>query len=442
MARSDLEKVKVNYRTHTKGQPHWLSIFYRNPDILPANELLLVWGSRMDRGIDVARGPWVGLATAWATLFVVGTDLFVVSPLLPLIAADYSVTPQLAGLAVTTFAISYMVSAPLLGHVADRVGRRRVLICCLATFAAANLLTAVASNLPALLAARVLAGSMAAGVSPVLYALVGEAAPSGRRGTWLSIAVSGLLISLSLGTPIGALAGARFGWAPVFAALAAASAVLVWVNYRIWPQGYHFDAPARPIRLDAAALAHRLSPTVLWAAALYGMYTYLGAGLAAAGASPEKIAAIILLYGCGAIAGNLAGGRLADQLGPRITMGMGLAGISVCFVALLPILETAVAAALGFAVASAAAQLFFPAQQASLTDEFPTRRATALAWNNSALFLGISLGTLIGGEAIAFGGFRADLIVCAVIALAGLAMNWTLSPRTARQRVAYGESKI
>jgi len=206
--------------------------------------------------IDVMRDRWVGLAVAWATLFVVGTDLFVVSPLLPLIAADYGVSPTVAGLAVTAFALSYMVSAPLLGHVADRLGSRKVLICCLATFAVANLLTAWASNVPALLAARMLAGSMAAGVSPLLYALVGEAAPAGRRGTWLSIAVSGLLISLSLGTPIGALAGAWFGWSTIFVVLAGASIVLVWVNYRVWPRGSEVGVRARPAPLDAMLLAH------------------------------------------------------------------------------------------------------------------------------------------------------------------------------------------
>jgi predicted MFS family arabinose efflux permease len=387
----------------------------------------------MDRG-DIIPGGWVGLAVAWATLFVVGTDLFVISPLLPLIAADYGVSPTVAGLAVTAFALSYRVSAPLLGHVADRLGPRKVLICCLATFAVANLLTACSGTVPALLAARVLAGSMAAGVSPLLYALVGEAAPSGRRGTWLSIAVSGLLISLLLGTPIGALAGAWFGWSPVFVTLAGASVVLVWVNYRVWPPRSGVDVRARSAPLDAMLLAHRLSPTVLWAAALYGMYTYLGIGLAASGMSPEMIAKIIVLYGCGGIVGNLAGGRLADRVGARITMGMSLAGISVGFVALLPILETGAAVALGFAVASASAQLFFPAQQASLSEEFPTRRATALAWNNSALFLGISLGSLIGGAAVAVGGFRADLIVCAAVALLGWAVSWTVPLAAARYR--------
>jgi len=43
------------------------------------------------------------LATGWFTMFVIGTDLFVVSPLLPLIAADYQIAPALAGLGVAIF---------------------------------------------------------------------------------------------------------------------------------------------------------------------------------------------------------------------------------------------------------------------------------------------------------------------------------------------------
>src|SRR5580704_11861173 len=174
--------------------------------------------------------PLAGLVTGWLTMFVIGTDLFVVSPLLPMIAADYRVSPAVAGLSVTVFALTYMVSAPLFGHLADRIGRRPVLICCLAAFAIANLLTAAAASLFWLLAARLLAGAAAAGVSPSVYALVGSAAPPDRRATWMAIVVSGLLVSLALGAPIGALAGAWIGWGPVFAVLAALSLCLVWPN--------------------------------------------------------------------------------------------------------------------------------------------------------------------------------------------------------------------
>ena len=76
-----------------------------------------------------------------------------------------------------------------------------------------------------------------------------------------------------------------------------------------------------------------------------------------------------------------------------------------------------------FGLASLSAQLFFPAQQLSLANQFPNSRAAILAWNNSALFLGISLGSLVGGQAIALGGFETDLIIAAAIAIVGWIAN-------------------
>ena len=63
-----------------------------------------------------------------------------------------------------------------------------------------------------LLMSRAAAGIAAAGVTPLLYAAVGETAPAARRATWMAIAVSGLLLSLSVGAPAGALIAASCGW--------------------------------------------------------------------------------------------------------------------------------------------------------------------------------------------------------------------------------------
>jgi MFS transporter, DHA1 family, purine base/nucleoside efflux pump len=62
------------------------------------------------------------LAVAWLTMFLVGTELFVISPLLPTLAADYHTSPAIAGLSVTMFALTYMVTAPLFGRLADVIG--------------------------------------------------------------------------------------------------------------------------------------------------------------------------------------------------------------------------------------------------------------------------------------------------------------------------------
>src|ERR1700720_4226991 len=175
------------------------------------------------------------LAVAWLTMFLVGTDLFVFSPLLPVLATDYHIALSLAGLSVTMFSLAYMVSAPLFGYFSDRIGCRRVLIGSLLAFALANILTAGAASLPWLLAVRLFAGAAAAGVSPSIYALVSGAAPPERRATRLGLVLSGLLVSLAFGASTGALAGACLGWASVFVVLATLSLLLVWLNSRVWP---------------------------------------------------------------------------------------------------------------------------------------------------------------------------------------------------------------
>jgi predicted MFS family arabinose efflux permease len=369
-------------------------------------------------------------------MFVIGSDLFVISPLLPLISADYAVPPALAGLSVTVFAVTYMLSAPALGHLADRVGRGRILTWCLCIFAAANLLTAISGSFALLLAARIVAGAAAAGVSPSVYALAGSSAPPERRATRLAIVVSGLLMSLSFGTPIGLLTAASLGWSIVFVALAALGLALAWANNRVW-----HDPPAAKsraalaYRLTATGLAARLAPTVLWSTALYAVYTYLAEGLTASGYTPEKIAQVILFYGCGAIAGSLLGGRIADRLGTKLTISISLSGLSSCLFLLLVALHLGVIVDCAFGLVSLSAQLFFPAQQLRLANQFPNSRAAILAWNNSALFLGISLGSLIGGQAVALGGFQTDLIIAAAIAIIGWVTNQDGRRRHAEVRI-------
>jgi predicted MFS family arabinose efflux permease len=202
------------------------------------------------------------------------------------------------------------------------------------------------------------------------------------------------------------------------------------LNYWVWPRGRsHAGAEVPQLdRLAVASLTRRLVPVIVWGTGLYGVYTYLGAGLVAFGFSKSQIARAVVVYGCGAIAGTLIGGRLADRLGAKYTAGVSLAGLSICFCLLLVALRTGVFVDLVVGLSAAVAQLFFPAQQSGLAKDFPGRRGAVLAWNNSALFLGISLGSLIGGEAVAIGSFDMALIVCAAIALTGCIINWIVVP--------------
>lgn len=97
------------------------------------------------------------LFTGWLTLFIIGTDLFVISPLLPFIAKEYELTPSSAGWMVTVFSLMYAISAPLFGWLSDRKGRRFFIVLGLLLFCLANLLTAVSPSFTILLISRILA---------------------------------------------------------------------------------------------------------------------------------------------------------------------------------------------------------------------------------------------------------------------------------------------
>lgn len=372
------------------------------------------------------------LLCGWMTLFVVGIDLFVVSPLLPDIAREFALPAASAGLSVTVFAMTYLGSAPLFGLLADRIGRRRVLIGCLAGFVVANFLSGLTSGFGGLLAARIAAGATASGISPLIYAGVGEAAAPARRATWMSIAVSGLLLALSVGAPIGTIIASALGWRTPFIVLAALSLLLMVANRAVWPAdsaASSLTAGALPA-LQPAEMARRLLPTVLWATALYGVYTYLGVWLNSVGLSASQVAWAIGFYGVGALGGTLLGGRAADRFGSRRTMLASLAGLAwgLAFLGSGSDAEWIIDGLL--LVTSVSAQLFFPAQQAALVAQFTQRRALLLALNNSALFLGITLGSLLGGEAMTRSGFRGDAFLCTCIAFIAVVFVATTGRRS------------
>ncbi|MFP3728266.1 MFS transporter [Priestia filamentosa] len=55
------------------------------------------------------------LIVGWITVFLIGTDLFIISPLLPFISTEYNTSNTQTGWMVTIFALSYAAFAPLFG---------------------------------------------------------------------------------------------------------------------------------------------------------------------------------------------------------------------------------------------------------------------------------------------------------------------------------------
>ena len=170
----------------------------------------------------------------------------------PGIARAFGLTVPQALQTGTLFFLGMMLGAWGFGRLADRVGRRTVLLVTVLLDATFGLLSAMAPSFGALLALRFLTGLAVGGTLPVDYAMMAEFLPSGRRGRWLvgleAFWALGTL-ALSLASWIASLYAGPDAWRWIF--VATALPALVGIGLRLWvPESPYYLA--RTGRVDEA----------------------------------------------------------------------------------------------------------------------------------------------------------------------------------------------
>ena len=190
------------------------------------------------------------------------------------IAASFGLTVPQALQTGTLFFLGMLIGASVFGRLADRFGRRNVLIWTVAVDALLGLLSAFAPSFGVLLAFRFLTGIAVGGTLPVDYAMMAEFLPAKNRGRWL-VALEGFwavgTVAVALVAWWAASAGAAEAWRWMFAATAAPAFVGFFLRMRL-PESPHYllnagrPAEARAVldRLFAANGRRRWGRTWRW----------------------------------------------------------------------------------------------------------------------------------------------------------------------------------
>src|SRR5580658_9338549 len=131
--------------------------------------------------VNRSRRPWVLLGVSFVLVMIDGYDLFIVSFVAPLIARDLHLNFASIGTVFAACLAGSMVGGLLLGHIADRAGRRPALLVSLATAGVATLLCSQASSLGTFAALRFLTGLALGGLLAATGPLVAEHFPPQRR---------------------------------------------------------------------------------------------------------------------------------------------------------------------------------------------------------------------------------------------------------------------
>ncbi|WDS37764.1 MFS transporter [Pseudoxanthomonas sp.] len=341
--------------------------------------------------------------------FAVGGMSYGVVGALPGLAEAWRISPGRAALLMAGFSISFAVGAPALQMLLGHLRRRTLLLGGLWIMTAATLAAACVRDFHWLLATRVVAGLAAGAVSPVANAIGAGLAPEARRGKALAVVFAGVTLASVAAAPLAAVLAHALGWRAVLVALAAmsaGSATWIWRSVQDHARGTR-PRPADLLGLlRRPALATGLAVMVLQTAAFFTTYTLILPLLAerfGVGAAHGGLA--LLVFGLTGVAGNLLAQRVslrhsADAL---LRLVMAVAAPVFVAIALLAALHgedgLRQGALLVLLVAWALAQdLFYPSQLRRVVSLEPLHTGMAIALNSSCIFLGIALGSGLGGR--------------------------------------------
>ncbi|MCE1180324.1 MAG: MFS transporter [Micrococcales bacterium] len=188
---------------------------------------------------------------------------------------------------VSGFLLGYIAVLPLIGRLSDLVSRQRILLGCLTVFVLGSAVTALAAELPVLIAGRVVQGVGGGGLVPATLALVADLWPRGRRGTPLGIVGAVQELGSVLGPVIGAAILAVADWRAIFWLNAIAGLVLA-----VGIVAVGGERPHRPYAatLALAALTLVVGGLALWAPERLVTDVTLGAPYVPFGESDSRLA--------------------------------------------------------------------------------------------------------------------------------------------------------
>ena len=371
-----------------------------------------------------------------AGAFAVGTSAYVVSGVLPDVSSELHVSLTAAGQLATAFSLSYAVGAPILSTLTGRWERRTLLIAALVLAALGNLIAAVATDYPVLIVGRVVAAFGAAVYTPAATLFATGLLPPEERGRAVAIVFGGLTFALVLGVPAGSLLGPTLGYKGVFALITVVAVLVAIVERAALPR---VDAPpVVSLRERFAGVTDRrvqivLAMSVLGVLGAFSVYIYIVPLLKhSAGLTGSVTGILLLVYGVGAVVGNLVGGRATDRFGSLRTLLVLLTGLTAVVGTLDLTMTTEVGAAAALFIWGMFTWAFNPPIQNLLLE---LGGGLLISLNASAIYLGAGLSAVVGGLIIQAFGVSYLPLLSAVLSLAVLGLLFALWRDSALQRV-------
>ena len=180
------------------------------------------------------------IALSTAVVFVEGLNIQAAGYIAPALEQSLKLTRPDLTVFFTAGTVGLMLGALLVAPLADRIGRRPVLVGCVLLFGVAGLLTAASRSISPLEVFRFLTGFGIGGAMPNAIALTAEYSPEHRRSAMVAVMMTGFILGSIAAGLIGAWLVPGYGWQSVFVVGGALSLVLVPILFVRLPESLRF----------------------------------------------------------------------------------------------------------------------------------------------------------------------------------------------------------
>jgi len=367
-------------------------------------------------------------------------NLYATQPLLPMLAKIFDASKAAVGMTVSAATIGVALSAPFCGLIAERVGRKRVIVTATLLLTIPTMLASTATSLPMLIFWRFLQGLVMPGIFGVAIAYIAEEWPPVQVGRAMSLYVSATVLGGFLGRILPGYAATHRivasiapSWRIGFLLIAACDLIFGLLIAYWLPRDR--KSAAAPARTDGGMLRHLRNPRLVATYAvgfnvlfsLVAVFTYITFHLAAAPylLTPAQLSSLFVVYLVGLIVTPLAGiglGRAGSRPVLIVAVIASMIGVSMTLLHSLPLIL------LGLVLCSSGVFVCQSAATSYIQTAAPAGgRSSAAGLYVACYYAGGSVSGVLPGFFWRFGGWTACVaLVLAVqlITIAVAAMGW------------------
>ncbi|MER7715369.1 aromatic acid/H+ symport family MFS transporter [Streptomyces flaveolus] len=387
-----------------------------------------------------ARGSRLALLVVglcWLAVLFDGLDMFIYGSVLPHMLQEKAlgITSGQAGDLGSYATFGMLVGALAAGTVADRIGRKKLMVCCVTLFSLASGICAVSNSVAVFGLGRTLAGVGLGGLLPTAISMVSDYAPRGRAALTIGLLMTAHHAGGILSAYVALWIVEPLGWRAAFW-VCVVPLLFVPVLARFLPESlsflvaqgrtdeartlagrYDVELPAAPGRPASGARWANLAnlfrgnewiQTLLyWLASfgglllVYGVATWLPTLMRSEGYELGSALTFVVLFNLGGIVGMLVAGRASDRFGaPRISaiwFALTAGGVFLLSVHMPLALTFVVVFLTGVFLNSAQTMIYATVSIGSA----PANRATAVGWTSGMGRFGAVFGPWLGGQLLA-----------------------------------------